>query len=495
MMRALAFVMLALGLAACASAPAPVRADPPASAQTIKLSGVLTGADHATYVNVPFTLPPGARTLSITVDHDGRDKRTTIDLGLRDPAGFRGWSGSNKTTIRLADFEATPSFRPGPLLPGKWTLILGVPHIAEDVTTRWTASIAVNAPAPPPSPEPHAWVRGDFHTHTGHSDGSCPDANGVRHPCPVHETLDAARRAGLDFVAVTDHNTFAQNNSLAELEAFYPGLAIIRGAEITTFQGHANAFGVRYPLDFQLGTPRLPTVDALLDQVDAQGGVLSLNHPGLVSGRACMGCGWTAHTDYDRVAAVEVVNGSAVRTKTHEGPTSGIGFWEKLLDAGHRLTAIGGSDNHDPTDDAGRSQPPLGKPTTVIWSAGRSERAILDGLKSGRVFIDLGNQKTRTLDMTAEAGDASVAMGGVLRLAPGASGALTVSLSGAEGGRIEIVSGGLEVMQPAAIVPGRPDAYFELEDDARFGWIRVNVRAADDTLMLLGNPIYVRAPG
>ena len=45
-----------------------------------------------------------------------------------------------------------------------------------------------------PSP---GWYRGDFHAPTRHSDGALT-------PC---ELLDAARHAGLNFFAITDHNT------------------------------------------------------------------------------------------------------------------------------------------------------------------------------------------------------------------------------------------------------------------------------------------------
>ena len=36
-----------------------------------------------------------------------------------------------------------------------------------------------------------------------------------------------------------------------------------------------------------------------------------------------------------------------------------------LAARGHRLTAIGGSDNHDATDTTGAKQSPIGKPATV----------------------------------------------------------------------------------------------------------------------------------
>ncbi len=495
-------------LAGCAAAPtqsaATSRIEPggePTAA--IVLRGTITGADRASYRELAFDVPPGVRGVTITVDHDQKGKGAVLDLGLRDPAGFRGWSGSNKSEIFLSEYESTPSFRAGPILPGEWKLILGVPAIRDGQTATYAANIRLDR-APTPEPEGSAasparvqgdagrWLRGDLHTHTGHSDGSCPNGDGVRTPCPVHRTLEAAVRAGLDFVAVTDHNTFAQNASIRELEGHYPGLIVIRGAEITTFQGHANALGTPGPLDFQLGGDRLPHTDKLLDQIASQGGILSINHPGLPSGPACMGCGWTAKTDWRRVAAIEVMNGAALRTKTHEGPASGIRFWEALLDQGHRLTAVGGSDNHDATAQTMKDQAPIGAPATVVWAAGKSTQEILAGIRSGRVFVDLDatpekSDAARTLDISATADGAIEArMGDTLMLDPGALVQVAVEATGVDGARFSPSSGGMTV----EATPTASHFTARLLEDINAGWLRFDVRDADGQLLLVGNPVY-----
>lgn len=493
---ALLSALLVVGLSACAQAPAPTAAErlSRAAHADIVLAGVLTHADLATYKAIRFDVPAGAASLAITVEHDGKDVHSVIDLGLADPAGFRGWSGSNKTTIFVSAFEATPSFRAGPILPGRWTLIFGVPAIRDGVTTHWKATIrfdararALAASAAPVSAP--GWRRGDFHTHTGHSDGSCASQSGKPVPCPVHETLDAAVRAGLDFVSVTDHNTYAQNETLRELEPFYDKLTIIRGAEITTFQGHANAIGVHTPVDFRLGTPNLPDTRKLLDRVDAQGGFLSLSHPGLASGEQCMGCGWTAPIDYSRLTGIEIVNGGALRVGKIEAPTSGILFWEKLLNQGFHLTGIGGSDNHDATARTSEKQSPIGLPTTVVWTEDASERAVVAGVKSGRVFVDLQNRAGSLLDVEARHAGERAAMGGTLTLGGGESADFSVTAASGNGARVEIVSGGLDVIRGA----DDAKATFTLAPGARFGWIRANVRDGTGKLLLLSNPVYVAA--
>jgi hypothetical protein len=34
---------------------------------------------------------------------------------------------------------------------------------------------------------------------------------------------------------------------------------------------------------------------------------------------------------------------------------------------------------------------------------------------------------------------------------------------------------------------------FSLEDGASSGWMRMNVRAADGRLLMIGNPVYIRS--
>jgi predicted metal-dependent phosphoesterase TrpH len=65
--------------------------------------------------------------------------------------------------------------------------------------------------------------------HTAHSDGSCASRKGVRVPCPVFRTLEAAEARGLDFIAITDHNATSQNDALRELAPYFDDLLLIPG--------------------------------------------------------------------------------------------------------------------------------------------------------------------------------------------------------------------------------------------------------------------------
>jgi hypothetical protein len=478
------------------------RAQEPAT-QTIVLEGAITRADHQTYVELPFEAPPGVE--RVTVDfEDDRDNRTVIDLGIYDPRGFRGWSGGNKSRFTIASSDATPSYVPGPIPAGTWRLLLGVPNIRDGSKSRYRAVITlegVNAPAAEsaffvgPIREGAGWYRGDFHSHTAHSDGSCNSLSGRRVPCPAFRTLEAARRASLDFIAVTDHNSASHHAVLRELQAYYDTMLIIPGREITTFYGHMNVFGPTGPLDFQLGSPRLPNINRLFDQVEAQGGLASINHPGMPSGEACMGCGWVAPgTDFSRLAAVEIANGGTMHlTKTADGQFSHIPFWDGLLNKGYRVVGIGGSDSHDPDAPINR-QSPVGKPTTVIYAQALSQRAIFEGLRSGRVFVDLEGDPSRFLDLSLEGAEGRADMGAALRLSRREQGLLSIKVRGAAGGRVEIVSGaGAPIMvPPAATLMGNDETVTTRVPGARSAfWFRVHVRDMKGQLILISNPIFV----
>lgn len=455
----------------------------PAGGETLTLTGVMIGSDHQTYREVPFHVPAGTTSVTVEFAYTGKAQRGVIDLGLRDPQRFRGWSGGNKSRFTVTETWATPSYLPGPLPAGDWRLILGVPNLRKDARAEYTAKItlrrdhAFDGFAEAPLRSGPAWYRGDLHLHTGHSDGSCATRTGARSPCPVHKVLEAAAARGLDFVAITEHNATSHHQALAELQPHFDDLLLIPGREITTFQGHLNVFGVTAPLDFQLGGPRTPSIDHILAQAAAAGGLASINHPALPSGEACMGCGWTAKTDFARIQAIEVVNGAMA-----EGPLSGMAFWEARLNAGQRITAIGGSDNHDPA-----RAPGVGAPTTVVRAENLSQDAILAGLRAGYAFIDVTGTRNSALEVLVSAGDRRAGMGDVLAVAPGQMVQVEVGFTGDVDGRVVFAGPLAARIQPVFDAHGT----WAFRADGRRGWLRVDVRGPDGRLVLIGNPVYL----
>lgn len=487
-------VLFALAALAFFLETAVARAQSP-RAPDLTLTGTLTGAAHETYTEVPFKVPAEVQRIAVEFSYTGKEQKSVIDLGLRDPERFRGWSGGNKAAFTVAETDATPSYLPGPLKPGTWKLILGAPNIRKEARADYIAKIwfdrdgaAFAGLGAQPVARGERWWRGDLHLHTGHSDGSCTSRKGVKVPCPVFKTLEAAAARGLDFVSVTDHNTTSHFESLRELAPYYDDLLIIPGREITTFYGHANLFGPTAFVDFQVGGPRAPSIAAVQVEVAAVGGLFSINHPGLPSGELCMGCGWTAKdTDYSRIQAIEVVNGGVA-----EGPLSGLAFWEARLNEGRRITAIGGSDNHDAALDPAKA-PAIGVPTTVVMAPELSQTAILQAIAQGHVFVDVAGSRDRLLEVKAEAAGANAQMGDQLKARPGDNVRVQVRVVGVSGGRVTLAGGAAAWAKMVDPNLGSNDAtlVFDLAAGDAPAWLRVDVRGADGKLLLLGNPIYL----
>ena len=161
-------------LTACAligSPPAPAQAHTLATAPTavtaavaepcpgdpIRIDQLTTGSFESSlqggYVLVPFDVPAGTTAVRVKYCFDQPEVPTpnvrhTLDLGIYDPRGFRGWGGSSHPDVTLspegfsteAEYLARPKghvpgkttrgFRPGPVRPGRWFAELGLAAIA-----------------------------------------------------------------------------------------------------------------------------------------------------------------------------------------------------------------------------------------------------------------------------------------------------------------------------------------------------------------------------
>jgi hypothetical protein len=488
LLRLLAALLL---LASVAGRPA-VAAE---RAPDLLLKAELTGADNQTYRRVPFIVPAGIKRLTVVFSYTGKADHTVIDMGLWDGTRFRGWSGGARDRFTLSAEDATPGYLPGLLPAGKWTLMLGVPNIRKTSHASFEAKVffdrtmIVDAATDAPLSDKPGWYRGDLHMHTAHSDATCAGQDGVRAPCPVYRTVEAAAARGLDFIAITDHNTISQYDAERELQPAFSHLLLIPGREVTTFKGHANLFGPTAFVDFRLGDKQVPDMKAMQTATTASGGVFSINHPSIPYGENCMGCGWIAtDTDWGRVQAIEVVNGGVLRySDAGDGVYSGIPFWEAKLNAGYRITAIGGSDNHDAGIDPTKPAA-VGRPTTVVYAQSLSTPGILAGIRSGRVFIDTVGTRDRMLDLSASADGATAQMGGRLSAPKGVSVHFAEHVENLPGGQLELVEDG----KPVALAA---DGGLDWISDGARHWFRPGGRDARGLLVLIGNPIYVNFGG
>lgn len=344
------------------------------------------------YPQLPFEVPAGASSFEVTLGFDR--SRGVIDLGCEGPEGvfpqrWRGWSGGARDSFVITEGAATPGYLPG-VGPGTWQVVLGLHQLAPPSDPRQpferrpdpvevTLEIRVPATRAPetdalsdltttprassrrlPALDGLTWFAGDLHAHTTHSDGTQS----------IDQLAAAAAGRGLDFLAVTDHNTTSHFAHLREASSRH-GIALLAGQEVTTHRGHANAFGDIGWVDFRRPAPEW------VQQVAADGGLLSINHA------IDADCAWQ-HPLGVSPPLLEFWHSSWFGNQTATGPWA---FWRTWRDRARAMAApdpilIGGSDFHRPDD----GYPP-GTPTTWVAATEASPEAIVEGLAAGRVMI------------------------------------------------------------------------------------------------------------
>jgi len=362
----------------------------PTAQPDIVLTGRFEPADERRYVAVPFAVPPGLRQLHVHASYNdqiGSDPLlsggNTLDLGLfdnqgtaSDGPGFRGWSGSNRLGLTIGDTWATPPYRPAPLGAGTWHVLLG-PYKVGPHGLDYRIAVSFDPGLPPepelpdlapsltptlPPAEEAGWVRSDLHCHTLRSDGDASPA----------EMLQAAAAAGLDSLAITDHNT-PPDPSVSRRAG---GPVVVPGIEVTPYGGHWNVWGTTRWYDFRDPSP--DAVAAAMRKVATDGGLVSINHP------KPFGPPW-AHGDDLPDEAIEVWNGPWEQLNA-----IALRHWEAQLRQGRRTVAVGGSDTHRLR--APRrgllGDPRLWHPTTWVRIDGAmTAGAILDGVRRGECFL------------------------------------------------------------------------------------------------------------
>lgn len=460
----------------------------------VVLEGTLTATDRLAWLERPFDVPAGTSRIDVSTSFTDGDRGTALEFGVYDPVRFRGASRFSKSRFFIGRTAATASYHAGELQPGRWRLLIGVPSIRDGVTSRYRVVVRFT-PEGPPEPSPTAlpegsgaagprWFQGDLHTHTMHSDGfGCADGRGGAGPCAVHQVVEAAVRRGLDFVAVTDHNTTSHHQDLATLQLQHDDLLLLRGQEVTSFYGHANVYGTSEIVDFRIGHPGV-TANAVFAQARALGGLVSVNHPARETGEKCTGCGWSAPgTDWSQVEVMEVVNAFTVT-----GPTAGEPFWHARLNEGHRITGVGGSDDHGAATRAGSA---VGTPTSVIQADALTESALLRGIRAGRVYIKVRGPEGPDLQFTAPA--IAAGMGDVVTLAADRQPVtFRIAVQRGAGQQIDLIRNGVTVTDAAPQPVGSVDATIDVRlEVARGDWVRVNLRDATG-VTVIANPIYFR---
>jgi hypothetical protein len=194
----------------------------------------------------------------------------------------------------------------------------------------------------------------NLHMHTPYSDGT-----------GMHEEIaQAAMKANLDAVIVTDHNILVKGP-----QGYYQNGAhkvlLLTGEEIhdttrTPQKNHLLVFGAGRELASQAGDPQ-----TLLDAVHKAGGLAFIAHPDDPAAPA-VGQSDISWVDWgvQGYTGIELWNGfsefkSRIKSKLHaifyaffpwliaQGPLpQTLKHWDELLAAGQRVAAVGGSDAH-----------------------------------------------------------------------------------------------------------------------------------------------------
>jgi PHP domain len=319
---------------------------------------------------LPVEVPSGAYALRAELEYERSG--AVMDLGCVGAAGFRGWSGGARRSFVITADAATPGYLPGELEPGTWQIMIGLHQVPPGganyrVTVEVSGTPGELSPGAAPQEVPPAtdrparrelpatdgrrWLAGDLHTHTVHSDGVMT----------VPELARFATSRGLDFLAVTDHNTISHHRELPAAAAAH-GIVLIPGQEVTTELGHAGALGDVGWIDF-----REPP-DAWLDATEQAGGLLSVNHP--IGGHVS----W-ATPMRRRPPLIEVWHWSWLDLHW----TNTLGWW---MAWDQTAIPVGGSDWHRPGSDA-----PPGTPTTWVESEADDPAAVLAAIADGRTAI------------------------------------------------------------------------------------------------------------
>ncbi|MFN2557025.1 MAG: CehA/McbA family metallohydrolase [Nitriliruptorales bacterium] len=479
----------------------PQRAD-----DTLTLTTTVAGTGY--YAYLPFDVPAGVDRIDVTMRHSQPAK---LGVGLFDwrgagyqSSGFRGVYGDERSDFFVATDVASPSFLPGPIQPGTWTVIVPVfqapPLTVVTVTVTLRSGLARGAFRPDPIQgvvrDAPGWYRGDLHCHTPESS----DAWATGSAMTAAEWAATCRRIGLDFVALTDHNVVSQNLHLARDAE--PGVLFLAGEEMTNwFHGHATVSGLLDPtgwLDWRqrpLGVPTRPNEGRIIDFLRTAhqlGAYVSAAHPMLAH------VAWQFFTDAvaDRAARPDGIEVWSGQFRPDSEAT--LKLWDGLLREGWRIPANGGSDLHGTDNPYGLV---AGTPTTVVYAERLERGALVDALRAGRSYITRVPDGVE-LELGAEGpGGQHERAGAVIYGAAADLAHVELIVRRAAGMRLIVTVGGQQ--WPAQPIT-EDSQTFTLRVPIAAGYVRAEVRSLPEVpartplsgrtdMEALTNPIYLRS--
>lgn len=328
------------------------------------------------------------------------------------------------------------------------------------------------------NPQP-GWYAGDFHLH---SDASADGEN------TTAELAELARKEGLDFLALTDHNTIA---GFSEIDSNL-NFPFIPGIEVTLSDGHFNVFGMEEWCPWmeeinvsQQAIPlpeKYPTVSELMRLVAEEGYLNSINHPLLHPWE------WRFNKfDLSYVHCVELWNDLYWPDNATANPKT-VELWSDWLNAGVRVTAIGGSDYHyPPKPELGLPGERLGQPTTCVYAETLSATGVLDGIRKGRVYVTRGPR----VNFQAASGDETFMIGDDLGEKSGQVEFTAAISNKPKAVRTQLVKNG-QVISKAELGGVENGVVFREQVDPKSSdWFRLDVLDEKGQALAITNPIFI----
>lgn len=321
------------------------------------------------------------------------------------------------------------------------------------------------------------WLKGDFHAHSSLSDGVLPP----------RRFIEEAERERLDFFAITDHNTWSYPHFNESDQVL-----VIAGIEVTMPYGHFNVFSVDgnepewvrelpQPTFVERDEAQRGQATDLVQRVAREGLRASINHPLLFPWE------WTdTKVPLAGFRYLEVWNDPTWPENQLANPAA-LAMWTQWLNAGIRVTAVGGSDFHDPekalrgdgvTVDGHR----VGIPRSYVDAVARTPESILDAVDHGRVYVTMGP----TVEFAIETSTDVIGMGDRIER-PDDPVVVSARAWGDGDLEIRVVCDGATVASSEGANPGvehRIDV-----GDTSPSWIRIDV-AGPDGVVAFTNPVY-----
>lgn len=333
------------------------------------------------------------------------------------------------------------------------------------------------------------WQAGDLHTHSHYSHDVCDNPATCDDPetfgFSVAQQIHNAESRGLDYLAITDHNTV---EAIDDEEYDSELLTLVRGYEHSLDKGHGGFFGVDNVYDRATETDG--QMRALLEEIHRDGGVGVINHP-----RTNISATW----EYDGPVGMDAVEVWSIawflREEAFQGLSSqnheALSMYDDYLNEGHRLAAVGGSDSHWVWT-SGAQGP--GQPATWIHAPEGDEASLLDGIRRGRTFVSWDWTGPQLL-LEADTGEGYDAMTGDVTAAAGAVD-VRVTVANGTGHRLRLVLDG-EVVDET-IARDAPlswettvDIPERVDEQKGHNWLRAEALLEEDfSMRALTSPIY-----